>query len=237
MLLHGGSGSWMHWLRNVEALAAAGRRVLVPDLPGFGDSALPPGNPDADGVAEALAQGLPALVGEQAVDVAGFSFGGLSAGLLAALQPQLVRSLVLVGAPGLGLRDRRLPLTAWRHLADPQAVRAAHRSNLKTLMLWREDAIDELAVSLQAANVPLDRMPRRRPRHERHPGAQAAASALHGRRDLWRDGCALRRQSAATAGRAAGLRRARAGADPRGRPLGAVRAAGGFQRSLALRLL
>ncbi|MCD6078130.1 MAG: alpha/beta hydrolase fold protein, partial [Ramlibacter sp.] len=39
VLLHGGSGSWTHWIRNVEALAVAGRRVLVPDLPGFGDSA------------------------------------------------------------------------------------------------------------------------------------------------------------------------------------------------------
>ena len=33
VLLHGGSGSWTHWIRNVEALAAAGRRVVVPDLP------------------------------------------------------------------------------------------------------------------------------------------------------------------------------------------------------------
>jgi hypothetical protein len=42
VLLHGGSGSWMHWLRNIPALAASGRWVLVPDLPGFGDSAAPP---------------------------------------------------------------------------------------------------------------------------------------------------------------------------------------------------
>jgi len=162
VLFHGGSGSWTHWIRNVEALAAAGRRVLVPDLPGFGDSEVPPGNKDADGAAEALAQGLPLLVGPAPVDLAGFSFGGLTAGLLAAAHPQLVRRLVVVGAPGLGLRDRRLPLTAWRHLPDRQAQLAAHRSNLKALMLWREAAIDDLAVALQAANVPHDRMPRRR---------------------------------------------------------------------------
>ena len=41
LLLHGGSGSWTHWLRNIDALVASGRRVLVPDLPGFGDSAAP----------------------------------------------------------------------------------------------------------------------------------------------------------------------------------------------------
>lgn len=162
VLFHGGSGSWTHWIRNVEALAAAGRRVLVPDLPGMGDSDLPPGNKDADGAAEALAQGLPLLLGEAPVDLVGFSFGGLTAGLLTAAHPALVRRLVVVGAPGLGLRDRRVALTAWRHLEDRQSQLAAHRSNLKTLMLWRESAVDELSVELQAANVPHDRMPRRR---------------------------------------------------------------------------
>ena len=44
VLLHGGSGSWTHWIRNVEAFAAAGRRVLVPDLPA---SATRPGRPRA----------------------------------------------------------------------------------------------------------------------------------------------------------------------------------------------
>src|SRR3954464_13139903 len=73
VLLHGGSGSWTHWIRNVEALAAAGRWVVVPDLPGFGDSAVPPGNKDADGVAEASGDGLRALLGAVPVDVAGFS--------------------------------------------------------------------------------------------------------------------------------------------------------------------
>ncbi|MEG2631610.1 MAG: alpha/beta hydrolase, partial [Comamonas sp.] len=27
VLLHGGSGSWTHWVRNIEALVAAGREV------------------------------------------------------------------------------------------------------------------------------------------------------------------------------------------------------------------
>ncbi|MCG2592661.1 alpha/beta hydrolase [Ramlibacter sp. XY19] len=162
VLLHGGSGSWMHWIRNVEALAAAGRWVLVPDLPGFGDSAVPPGNKDADGVVDPIAEGIVALTGSAPVDLVGFSFGGLSAGLLAAAHPQRVHRLVLVGAPGLGIRDRRLPLTAWRHLEDEDAQLRAHRRNLATLMLYREESIDDLAVAVQAANVPRDRMQRRR---------------------------------------------------------------------------
>lgn len=42
VLLHGGSGSWTHWVRNITALVGAGRRAWIPDLPGFGDSARPP---------------------------------------------------------------------------------------------------------------------------------------------------------------------------------------------------
>lgn len=162
VLLHGGSGSWTHWIRNVEALAAAGRRVIVPDLPGFGDSARPPQGQDADAVAEVLAAALPVVAGDAPVDVTGFSFGGLCGGLLAAAHPQRVRRLLLVGAPGLGLRSSRLPLTSWRQQPTEEGRRAAHRRNLRTLMLSRDDAVDELAVDLQAANVPRDRMHRRK---------------------------------------------------------------------------
>jgi pimeloyl-ACP methyl ester carboxylesterase len=162
VLLHGGSGSWTHWIRNVEALAAAGRYVLVPDLPGFGDSARPSDGQDADAVAPVVGRGIRQLVGDAPVDVAGFSFGGLVAALMAAADPQRVRRLVLLGAPGLGLRDKRLPLTSWRTLQDPAQRMAAHRGNLAALMLHKPEAIDDLAVALQAANVPRDRMHRRR---------------------------------------------------------------------------
>jgi 2-hydroxy-6-oxonona-2,4-dienedioate hydrolase len=161
VLLHGGSGSWTHWIRNVEAFAAAGRRVVVPDLPGFGDSARPPGGQDADSVVPALADALPQVVGDAPVDVVGFSFGGLCGGLMAVSHPHRVRRLVLVGAPGLGLRDRRLPLTSWRDQPTGEGKLAAHRSNLGVLMLHPEN-VDDLAVALQAANVPRDRMHRRR---------------------------------------------------------------------------
>ena len=193
VLLHGGSGSWTHWIRNVEALAATGRRVLVPDLPGFGDSARPPGGQDADAVAPALADGLQRMVGAAPVDVVGFSFGGLVGALLAAAHPERVRRLVLVGAPGLGLRSRRLPLTPWRDLQDAQARLAAHRSNLATLMLHDPASIDELAVALQAANVPRDRMHRRRLALtdilvQTLPAIRCRIDAIYGEQDaLYRD--------------------------------------------------
>jgi pimeloyl-ACP methyl ester carboxylesterase len=99
-----------------------------------------------------------------------------------------VRHLVLVGAPGMGLRTGRLPLTSWREQATEEGQRAAHRRNLATLMLHDDAAIDELAVSLQAANVPRDRMHRRRLALTdvllpKLPGLSCAVDAIYGAHD------------------------------------------------------
>ncbi|MDB5929104.1 MAG: alpha/beta hydrolase fold protein [Polaromonas sp.] len=159
LLLHGGSGSWTHWLRNIDALAASGRRVLVPDLPGFGDSAAPLHGNDADAVPELLAQGLQCLLGDAACDVAGFSFGGMVAGFLAAQWPARVARLVLVGAPGLGIAPEKIiRLKAWRHRPTASERDGIHRHNLAALMLFNPEAITELALRLHVANVVRDRM-------------------------------------------------------------------------------
>ena len=163
VLLHGGSGSWTHWVRNIDALLAAGREVWVPDLPGFGASALPPLGTDADALVEPLRAGLQALMGEQPVDLVGFSFGGLTAGLLLAAHPVLAQRLVLVGAPAMGVVPRRqFKLEVWRHLEDPEAQLAVHRHNLAALMLHDPQQIEGLALDLHVANMRQDRMPGRR---------------------------------------------------------------------------
>lgn len=163
VLYHGGSGSWTHWVRNVDAIAASGRWVLAVDLPGFGDSDPPPQGGDADALPEPLEVGLTELIGERPCDFVGFSFGGLTAGLHALQHPQRLRRLVIVGAPGLGLASRRNQnLKAWRHLPDAVQQRAIHRFNLGALMLHHAESIDEQAVDIQQTNVPKDRMPNRR---------------------------------------------------------------------------
>ena len=166
VLFHGGSGSWTHWVKNILPLVDAGRWVLAVDLPGFGDSDPPPGGSDADAMVEPLAAGLRALLPGEVVDLVGFSFGGMTAGLLLAAHPALARRLVLVGAPAMGVTPgRQFELRAWRHLTTPEAQAEVHRHNLGVLMLHEARAIDALALQLHIANVRRDRLPRRRLAH------------------------------------------------------------------------
>ncbi len=163
VLLHGGSGSWSHWLRNLLPLAASGRRVYVPDLPGFGDSALPVNGVDVDSVPEPLEAGLALLLGDTACDLMGFSFGGMTAGLLAHRFPARVLRLILVGAPGFGIQPLvPFKLKGWRHLPSDSQQCVAHRHNLLALMLHDPAAVTPLVCQLQAANAARDRMPGRR---------------------------------------------------------------------------
>jgi len=161
VLVHGGSGSWTHWVRNVVHLAQY-RPVWALDLPGFGDSSLPSGVSDADGLTSYVAEILDRTFEGLAVDVMGFSFGGMTAGLLAAERPQLIRQLILVGVPGLGLFGHELPMRGMHPNMDQAAQRGVHRHNLHAMMLTHSQSITEEVIDLQQENVARDRMRRRR---------------------------------------------------------------------------
>ena len=189
VLLHGGSGSWTHWVRNIASLLGAGFRVLAPDLPGFGDSDLPPGCSDVPQLPVHLHAGLQQLAPQGPVQMVGFSFGGMTAALWLADHPEDAEHLVLVGAPGLGLSSpQRTALKGWRHLPTPEQQNAVHRHNLMALMFREETSLDDLALSLHAANVARDRMPRRRLSStpivaEGLPRVRARVSAIYGEHD------------------------------------------------------
>ena len=194
VLLHGGSGSWTHWVRSIAPLLAAGWRVLVPDLPGFGDSDLPPGCTDVPDLPAHLHAGLQQLAPVGPVQIVGFSFGGMAGALWLADHPDDAQALVLVGAPGLGLSSpQRTPLKGWRHLETTEQQMAVHRHNLMALMFERHESMDELALVLHAANVARDRMPRRRLSStsivaEALPRVRARVSAIYGEHDaLYRE--------------------------------------------------
>lgn len=157
VLLHGGHGSWAHWIRNIDDLANAWT-VWAPDLPGCGDSASPQRLDDGSCFGEALARGLGALPDMTAmVDVVGFSMGGVIGAHLAVAAPERVRRLVLVDAGGLNAPLGPLVMTSLRNLTG-EALKAAHRANLLSLMIRDPMHADELAVFIQALNAPKNRV-------------------------------------------------------------------------------
>lgn len=144
VLLHGGHGSWLHWIRNIEALSRD-RSVVVADLPGYGDSDdLPPGA-NMQTVVDAVVTALDALFGERyTIDLAGFSYGGVVSARIAA-QRGNVRRLALLGSPGSATAQRpRARLIRWRD-AEGAAQDAALRHNLLAHMLFDETSADALA--------------------------------------------------------------------------------------------
>ena len=160
VLLHGGSGSWNHWLRNIETLAQR-YTVYAADLPGCGDSALPPGARDADGIHETVANGVAQLAGGEPVQLVAFSFGTIVAGFIAATRPELVAHLHLVGCAGLGLAR---PALALQSLAGVPSGghEAIVRANMESLMVLHPATLDDTALSLHYANLKRDRLRRRR---------------------------------------------------------------------------
>jgi len=154
VLLHGGYGSWTHWLRNIEPLAER-YRVIAADLPGLGDSADAPHPVTPDGLAEIIARGIDLLLGPgERFDLAGFSFGAMLGSHIAASRGGRLRSMTLVGSASMGLK--RAPMQEMRpprrHMSRAE-ISALQRGNLGILMFADQDRIDDLAVHLQCENV------------------------------------------------------------------------------------
>jgi pimeloyl-ACP methyl ester carboxylesterase len=161
VLLHGGAGSWMHWVRNIEPLAKM-RSVWAPDIPGFGDSDLPSDKLDADTLAPYVLQGALEVLRGERFDLAGFSFGGLVAAIIAAEAPATLERLVLVSVAGMGLVLGRPVFKPLRGVTDPLEMAEVRRVNLNALMLHNPASIDELALAVHETSAPRDRVKNRK---------------------------------------------------------------------------
>jgi pimeloyl-ACP methyl ester carboxylesterase len=100
LLVHGWPETSRIWWRNIAPLAAAGFEVIVPDLRGFGRSAL---GPDGFGDVPSHSRDLHALVsshlGHERVVAVGGDLGGPVISDLALRFPGLVRRLAIFNAP------------------------------------------------------------------------------------------------------------------------------------------
>jgi 2-hydroxy-6-oxonona-2,4-dienedioate hydrolase len=161
-LLHGGYGSWTHWIRNVLPLSRH-FTVAAPDLPGLGESATPPEPHTPEGLAHIVVEGLDVVFGGTArLHIAGFSFGGVLGGHVAAQLGDRVGGFTIVGSNGLGLVRQPTALQRLPEGASEAEALAVARHNLAALMIADSDKIDELAVYIQAENAPRGRIKSRR---------------------------------------------------------------------------
>ena len=78
ILLHGGSGSWTHWIRNIPELSRH-YELWVPDIPGLGDSAMPPKPWIPASIADVVVAGIDEVFGNSStVRMAGFPSAAIS---------------------------------------------------------------------------------------------------------------------------------------------------------------
>lgn len=107
VLLHGAAGSWTTWAPLIEAAEAERGApiadLVVPDLPGWGDSPADPALLDAGVLADAVATVARAL-GYERWRLVGHSLGGFVALELAAREPGATESVTLVSATAFGGR-------------------------------------------------------------------------------------------------------------------------------------
>ena len=81
LLLHGGHGSWQHWQSNLSSLSGY-LDLVVPDLPGFGQSCDLPQDSTLNDMARGLHDALCTRFGRGPDLIVGFSFGALLAAVI-----------------------------------------------------------------------------------------------------------------------------------------------------------
>jgi len=171
VLMHGGAGSWDHWVRNVDVLGTA-YRVLALDLPSYGDSDRVEWDISIDDYLRVTADAVAELCGDAPrIHLAGFSFGGAVAAAVAVTLGPRTGSLSMTGGAGYGspAGRRSFTLESHRRLAErlgrapsEQELRDMHAQNLAKLMIWDPAKIDDWAIDMQFRNVRRTRFDSRR---------------------------------------------------------------------------
>ena len=154
LLFHGGSGSWIHWIRNVLPLSEH-FTVYAADLPGLGDSDPPDDVNDIWSVTHCVQYAMDELLPRhQPFAIAGFSFGGMVSGHIATLFEDRLTRIALVGAGGLKATRKPGP-KLHKLLAEmpPETLAEEARRNLEILMLHDPKKVDGVAIHMQILNT------------------------------------------------------------------------------------
>lgn len=170
VLMHGGAGSWEHWVRNVDRLASV-FRVIAIDQPSYGDSAGVDPDISNDDYLAVVDCAVAEICGDAPrIHLAGFSFGGLIAAATAVALGPRAASLTMTGGAGYGPpTGRGFTLESRRRLAErlgrapsEAELRAMHAENLARLMIRDRSRIDDWAIDMQFRNVERTRFDSRR---------------------------------------------------------------------------
>jgi 2-hydroxy-6-oxonona-2,4-dienedioate hydrolase len=169
VLLHGAYGSWTHWVRNLQDLAAVAD-VYALDLPGFGESGDMAGSFTWSGYLNFLRRVMAQMPGGPVI-VGGYSFGAAVAARLLAAHPDAADALLLVSLVGrVGDPATHHPVEE-RHFVAHATLEdrlAVIRHNLQHWHLGPE-LVDEPTVRMTYLNVLRSRLTPRRLRTDPAP--------------------------------------------------------------------
>ncbi|MEL0106355.1 MAG: alpha/beta hydrolase [Rhodospirillaceae bacterium] len=156
---HGNHGSWSHWIRIIPELSKK-YAVYAVDVPGFGESDMPPDGSDLDDLTQIMKTGFDQLTSpETKCHTMGFSLGSTFAGTLAqAFGDRTLSVLLCAGARLSGEWNIPRDYRGWRKLEAEDDIIAAHRHNIGVGLFSDHDAVDDLAVYLQYVNAPMSRI-------------------------------------------------------------------------------
>jgi len=151
LLIHGsgpGVTAWANWRGIIPQLAQT-RRVIAPDMLGFGYSERPADAQYSQQRWVAHAIGVLDALGIEQADIVGNSFGGGLALALAIRHPERVRRLVLMGSVGVSF-----PLTTGLDAAWGYTPSLANMRRLLDLFAWDRNLVnDELAELRYQASI------------------------------------------------------------------------------------
>ena len=158
IFLHGGYGSWRHWIKQVIYLAKD-YQILVPDMPGFGESSDLKSDHTPENISFNIYETFTKLkiTDLDNINLVGFSFGGLISGHLSYqfLKKGIeLKNLILVGPGGTGAR--RGPMREMVRRTSKMSfeeILKAHFENLKILMINNPKNIDLLSLYIQLENT------------------------------------------------------------------------------------
>lgn len=115
LLAHGWPESWYSWRHQLTGLAAAGYRVVAPDMRGYGETDAPPKIDDYNmNHLTADMVGILDALGEETATIVGHDWGAPVAQYSALFYPERFTSLVMMSVPYSGRSDTN-PLTAMRN--------------------------------------------------------------------------------------------------------------------------